>query len=174
MRHDLARSGMTGRVSFRPAEAADAADLGELAFRSKAHWGYPEAFMRACREELSVSASAIESDDRHFVVALQDHALVGYYCLEDQRQDSIELGGMFVEPECIGTGIGRQLMARAIEQAAQLGARSMIIQADPNAVAFYRAAGAQPWTMRESDSIPGRMLPLLRLQLPEAPGRPAE
>ncbi len=41
--------------TIRPARADEARELGEPAFRSKAHWGYGAAFMEACREDLAVT-----------------------------------------------------------------------------------------------------------------------
>lgn len=157
---------MATPLAFRAASPGDAPGLRRLAIRAKAHWGYPPEFMRACREELMVSSQAIEAPDRHYVVAVEGAQIIGFYALEDQRGERIELGAMFVEPRRIGTGVGRQLMQRAMAHAAQLGARRLIIQSDPNALAFYQAAGASRCGERESESVPGRMLPLLQLDLP--------
>jgi len=156
---------MTIALSFRPALAQDAAGLSRLALRSKAHWGYPDEFMRACAEELAVSAQAIDKDEIHYEVALDRQQPIGFYTLEDLGAWEIELGALFVDPPYIGLGIGRQLIERAKSRAAQLGARVLTIQGDPHALAFYRAAGAELCGERESDSIPGRMLPLLRIDL---------
>jgi hypothetical protein len=41
-------------VEIRKARPDEAGELTELALRSKAHWGYDEAFMASCREELTV------------------------------------------------------------------------------------------------------------------------
>ena len=156
---------MTPLLEFRAAVPAEAPGLSRLAVRAKAHWGYPPAFMQACRQELAVSSRAIAAPDRHYVVAVEDERIIGFYALEDQREERIELGAMFVEPRRIGTGVGRQLMQRAMVHAAQLGARRLEIQSDPNALAFYQAAGARCCGERESESVPGRMLPLLQLDL---------
>jgi hypothetical protein len=37
---------------IRPAQADEVEALTALALRSKAHWGYDDAFMEACRAEL--------------------------------------------------------------------------------------------------------------------------
>ena len=156
---------MTIAVIFRPALAQDAAGLSRLALRSKAHWGYPDEFMRACEEELAVCAQAINKGETHYEVALDRQQPIGFYALEDLGAGGAELGALFVDPPYIGLGIGRQLIERAKSRAAQSGARVLTIQGDPHALAFYRAAGAELCGERESDSIPGRMLPLLRIDL---------
>ena len=156
---------MAVTLSFRSALATDAVKLSRLAQRSKAYWGYPQEFMLACEEELAVPAQAIERGEIHYEVALERQQLVGFSALEGLSDGEIELGALFVDPPYIGQGVGRQLMTRAKSRAAQLGARVLTIQGDPHALAFYRAAGAKLCGERESGSIPGRMLPLLRIEL---------
>jgi GNAT superfamily N-acetyltransferase len=156
---------MTIVLGFRPALTRDAAALSRLALRSKAYWGYPKEFMLACEAELRVSAQAIGAGEIYCEVALDRQQPIGFYTLEDLHHEQIELGALFVDPPCIGQGVGRQLMERAKSRAAQLGAQVLTIQGDPHALAFYRAAGAEACGERESSSIPGRMLPLLRIEL---------
>jgi GNAT superfamily N-acetyltransferase len=152
-------------VSFRDALPTDATDLSELAFCSKAHWGYPVKFMQACRRELTVKPESIAGDDIQYVVAVIERELAGFYALENLTDTRIELGALFVEPKYIGQGIGRQLMTRAKAHAIELGANTMTIQGDPHALEFYHAAGASIVGELESGSIPGRFLPLLEIPL---------
>ena len=152
-------------VSFRDALPADATELSELAFRSKAHWGYSTEFMQACRRELTVTPASIAGDEILYVVAVIQQELAGFYALEDLANTRIELGALFVEPNQIGKGIGKQLVTRAKAHAIKLGARSLTIQGDPHSLEFYRAAGASVIGDMESGSIPGRFLPLLEIPL---------
>jgi GNAT superfamily N-acetyltransferase len=152
-------------VSFRDALPTDATDLSELAFCSKAHWGYPVKFMQACRRELTVKPESIAGDDIQYVVAVIKRELAGFYALENRNDTRIELGALFVQPKYIGQGIGGQLMARAKAHAIKLGAGTMTIQGDPHALDFYHAAGASIVGELESGSIPGRFLPLLEIPL---------
>jgi GNAT superfamily N-acetyltransferase len=142
----------------------DEADmLSDLAFRSKAHWGYPPEFMEACRDELTVTSSAIAAG-RVFV--LDDHwTPVGVYSLDDLPDGGIELGHLFVEPGRFGTGVGRQLVEHACRTAHALGYRRLVIQGDPNAEGFYARCGAVRIGDRQSASIPGRKLPLFEIDL---------
>lgn len=156
---------MTANLQIQKAVPENAASLSRLACRSKAHWGYSDDFMRAAEDELSVSAADIESNHIHYYVVLVDQTLAGFYSLEDQQGDSIELGAMFVDPAFIGTGTGRALMDHAKTSATALGAKALIIQSDPNAERFYKAAGGRNTGSRESESIPGRFLPVLEIEL---------
>ncbi|HSS64204.1 MAG TPA: GNAT family N-acetyltransferase [Gammaproteobacteria bacterium] len=148
---------------IRPAAASEAAQLSALALRSKAHWGYSAAFIEACREELTYDSDYLGTNT--VFVAESDAGIVGFYALERISESEAELTAMFVEPKHIGRGIGCALITHAKETARGSGFRSIIIQGDPNAVAFYQAAGGARCGERESGSIPGRVLPLFRIPL---------
>ena len=79
---------------------------------------------------------------------------------------------LFVDPDHIGSGFGRQLMTHAKNQALALGGNSLSIGADPNAEKFYRAAGGVVTGKHESQSIPGRYLPTLKIDLTKETSQP--
>jgi GNAT superfamily N-acetyltransferase len=133
--------------------------------RSKAHWGYPDEFMEACRAELTYDSGYLAVHEV-YVVEVGDH-VAGFCSLERLDDERVELGGLFVEPALIGTGLGRALMQRALVAARAAGARSMVIHGDPHAAAFYEAAGAVDVGRVASNSIPGRFLPLYEIDLRE-------
>ena len=99
-----------------------------------------------------------------FVVEVCDR-VVGFCTLESLEDARVELGGLFVEPGFIGTGLGRALMRHALAAARASGARIMVIHGDPNARAFYEASGAVEVGRVPSGSIPGRTLPLFEIDL---------
>ena len=76
-----------------------------------------------------------------------------------------ELHAMFVEPEYIGSGIGRTLMNHAKYAVQKLGGKTLIIHGDPNVENFYRISGGKLIGERESGSVPGRFLPVFRIEL---------
>lgn len=152
-----------GSSPIRPARPDEADLLSDLAFRSKAHWGYSPEFMEACRDELRVAPSAIAAG-RVFV--LEDRGTpVGVYSLEDLSDGEIELGHLFVEPARLRTGGGQRLVQHACRTARSLGFTRLVIQGDPNAGGFYLRCGAVRIGERESASIPGRTLPLFEIDL---------
>lgn len=152
-------------VRIRRARPDEADLLGELAMRSKAYWGYSRAFMEACRAELSYPASRIECDANSVAVAELAGEVAGFYLLRRESEDVFELEALFVEPDCIGSGIGRALIEHAKSEGARRGGRRLVIQGDPHAERFYRAAGGVPIGQRPSASIPGRQLPLFSIEL---------
>ena len=134
-----------------------------LALRSKAYWGYSKQFIEACRVELTYDAGHLRSNVVR-VVEVGDR-IIGFYSLERISETEAELCAMFVEPDHIGRGFGRALISHAKATARELGFASILIQGDPHAAAFYRAAGGVPCGEADSRSIPGRALPLFRIHL---------
>jgi GNAT superfamily N-acetyltransferase len=149
-------------VRIRKARPDEAGELTELALRSKAHWGYDEAFMASCREELTVRPS--EVGERRTALAERDGRVLGFTTV-DGRPPEGAVGMMFVDPEALGQGIGRALFAHALDTARAAGFHRLTIDADPNAEPFYRAMGAVRIGETPSGSIPGRVLPLLAVTL---------
>jgi GNAT superfamily N-acetyltransferase len=149
-------------VNVRAARAAERPALSELAFRSKAYWGYDDAFMAACREELQVAPADIAAG--RVVVLERDGVVAGFATVTGDPPDA-ELEAMFVEPAAIRGGVGTALLGAATGLARDLGCTRLLIEADPNAVPFYERQGAVRIGERPSASIPGRALPLLALGL---------
>ncbi|MFJ3792106.1 GNAT family N-acetyltransferase [Kitasatospora sp. NPDC090091] len=149
-------------MRIRPARPEEAALLSAIALRSKAYWGYDEAFMAACREELTLDPAAIER--RRTAVAEADGRVLGFVTLVGAPPQG-ELGMLFVDPDSIGRGVGRRLVDHVRERAGVLGFRRLTIDADPNAEPFYLAMGATRIGTTPSESIPGRELPLLALEI---------
>lgn len=149
--------------TIRPANASDVDALSKLALRSKAHWGYDDQFLSACREELTLHEHDLAT--RPTFVLQRAGQAIGFYTLEPITENQVELWFLFVEPNEIGEGHGRRLMEHAMAEAVERGFSSMIIEADPNAAGFYQRMGAHPVGTRPSGSIPGRELPLLEIGL---------
>ncbi|MEU6395066.1 GNAT family N-acetyltransferase [Streptomyces sp. NPDC046939] len=150
-------------VRIRAARPEEAAELSALALRSKAHWGYDEAFMAACVAELTLRPEEVEAR-RTVVAQAPDGRLVGLATLEGEPPRG-ELGLMFVAPEAMGGGVGRLLFDHVREAARAAGFTGFDWAADPNAVPFYEAMGGRRVGTVPSGSLPGRVLPLMELAL---------
>lgn len=148
---------------MRPADSRDATKLSDLAMRSKAYWGYSDKFMEACRSELTVDSHKMSEEDVEFIVAEQHGSVVGYYSLRKISPAVYELDALYVDAEHIDRGFGRKLLEHAIQGVRNIGVEELLIQSDPHATEFYTSAGAIRTGVRESGSIPGRYLPLLKL-----------
>lgn len=151
----------TGDVVLRPAAPGEETVLSDLAFRSKAHWGYDTAFLERVRLALEITDADVAEGG--VVVAEQAGAgVVGFYRLAPAG-DRAELGHLFVDPPHIGTGLGARLYRHALDAARALGCRTVWLEADPNAEGFYRRLGAV--TVDEVETLPGRRLPIMTTDL---------
>src|SRR5215470_3376774 len=153
---------MSVAITLRNVQIEELESLSQLCLRSKAVWGYDEAFMAACRTELTLQST--ELDSTHLQVAAAGAIVIGLVQLT-VIGDEAHLLKLFVEPGHLKSGIGRLLLDWAKERARACGARRMIIEADPDAVGFYHRCGAHLYGLAHSGSIPGRMLPRLMLDL---------
>jgi GNAT superfamily N-acetyltransferase len=148
--------------ALRTARYDEAAVLTDLCLRSKAVWGYDEAFMQACQGELTLTASTMQSS--YLQVAEIGGHLVGVAQVT-VKGELAELDKLFAEPTRLRSGAGKALFEWATTTARDAGALAMVIDADPDAVGFYRRMGAVDDGTAPSGSIPGRLLPRLKLQL---------
>jgi N-acetylglutamate synthase-like GNAT family acetyltransferase len=118
--------------------------------------------MRACRSELTLTPESITSSN--VKVAEINERLVGMAQLEVHERVA-ELAKLFVEPDVLRSGAGRALFMWAKTAARQFGAAVLIIDADPDAADFYRRLGATGDSLVPSGSLPGRVIPRLRVTL---------
>lgn len=149
-------------IQLRDARQNELPALSELCLRSKAVWGYDDAFMIACRTELTLRPDELQST--HIRVASSDSNVVGLAQVKVTGTDA-DLLKLFIEPALLRSGVGRLLFEWATARARGLGAVRMMIEADPGAAAFYERLGARHAGFAPSQSIPGRMLPRMQMDL---------
>jgi GNAT superfamily N-acetyltransferase len=121
-------------------------------------WGYDNDFMEACRGELTLDPRDLRSSS--IAVAEKDGKIVGVAQVKVVGREA-DLLKLFIEPTILRSGVGRTLFVWAIGQATSRGANRLVIEADPDAVPFYRRMGAEDCGLAPSGSIAGRMLPRL-------------
>jgi predicted N-acetyltransferase YhbS len=150
---------------LRLARIDEAPGLSELCVRSKASWGYDEAFMALARVVLHVNPEQIAAGDV-WVATDADGEVAGMVALGPSEQpDTLDLDKLFVEPQRIRSGVGSALVAHAIDEARRRGTKRLTILADPNAAGFYERNGARRIGEAASDAIPGRSVPLYEIKL---------
>ena len=149
-------------IELRDPRQNELASLGELCLRSKAVWGYDQAFLAACRAELTLHPDELLSTCLQ--IAERDSTVVGLGQVKVTGVDA-NLLKLFVEPPLLRSGVGRLLFKWACSRARTLGATRMTIEADPGAALFYEHMGARYAGFAPSHSIPGRVLPLMRIDL---------
>src|SRR4051812_44240957 len=121
-------------IRLRDARADELPSLTALCLRSKAVWGYDDAFMLACRNELTLCCNELRSTIVQ--VAERDGIAVGLAQIKVIGREA-DLRKLFVEPGVLRSGVGALLFAWATATARRLGAVRMTIEADPGAAPFY-------------------------------------
>lgn len=150
-------------IQIRPAAPRDVNRLSEIAYSAKAHWGYPAAWLAQWASALTITADLIRRQPT-FVAAAGD-TLIGFHALEDLG-DRWSLAHLWVVPERHGAGVGRRLLAHAIETVRALRPGVIEIESDPHAALFYERCGARRVGVVPAPmpGAPSRALPLLELQ----------
>jgi len=152
----------SSRPEVAPAQPHDLAALSDLCLRSKAHWGYDDAFLDACREELSLGVRDLDLSTVGVIRGASGPLTVAQISVNGQ---AAQLDKLFVDPAAMGRGLGRALFDWAVQIARTSDTTHLRIEADPDARPFYERMGATVTGAAPSGSIPGRTLPVLTLEL---------
>jgi N-acetylglutamate synthase-like GNAT family acetyltransferase len=124
---------------IRRATVDDTATLTNIAHDAKRYWGYPEHWIKHWQDELTISNDFV-SENEVYLLACEDEVR-GFYALV-VRNDKAELEHLWVAPQHIGTGVGKELFIHAMQRAAGRNVSEVQISADPNAEGFYKKMGA--------------------------------
>jgi ribosomal protein S18 acetylase RimI-like enzyme len=149
-------------ASIRRATTADTPALTAIARAAKAHWGYPAAWLAGWEAGLTFDPSDLDRAD--FFVIEQDGRLLGFSATLP-GVPRWTLDHLWVLPEAMGRGLGRRLVAHALDRAIAAGATGLEIESDPNAEGFYARLGARRvgWNSAPVPGMADRRLPRLEL-----------
>jgi GNAT superfamily N-acetyltransferase len=148
-------------IELRFLKEADLPAASELCIRAKAHWGYDPTFIDLCIPDLRIEIDDLASSE--LVGAYKGEQLIGVLQLVLKRPDVL-LDKLFVEPELIGLGVGRQLFRWAVQKSKEWQARKIVIESDPHAEPAYLAFGCKKVGEVRAESTE-RTLPLLEYHL---------
>lgn len=153
---------------IRRARQSEYDTLTTISFRSKSYWQYPQEFFIIWQQELTITADYIAAND--VFLYENDTAIVAYYSLVELSEDILLadillesgfwLEHMFVMPEYIGQGIGRQLFDHCRHRLELSGATKLKILADPCAQKFYEKMGCR-FIENYPSTIVGRTTPYM-------------
>lgn len=124
---------------IRPAQPDEAERLTAIAVAAKRYWGYPESWIEHWRDDLTISPDFVTRED--VFVAEENDKLLGFYALV-VKNERAELDHLWVSPEEIGRGVGKELFLHAMQRASSRNLAQVEIYADPNAEGFYTKLGA--------------------------------
>jgi len=128
------------KIDIRRATPDEASDLTSIAHAAKRHWGYPEKWIQHWCKDLTLTSDFVANNEVY--VAIVDGMIAG--CGALVVSDSLaELEHMWIDPQQMGSGLGRALFEHVKERARQLGFNELELSADPNAEGFYERMGAK-------------------------------
>jgi GNAT superfamily N-acetyltransferase len=130
------RSSLLAYLRF--ARVGERAALEALQWRSSLVWPETRAALRAHPDAIAIPIEQLR--ERRVRLAEIGGHVVGFAAIVPLRANVAELDGLFVEPDCMGRGIGRVLMTDAIRLARRRGARTMEVTAG-RAEGFYAKLG---------------------------------
>lgn len=146
------------------AKNQDAEAITELTIRSKAYWNYGKSQIEAWRDDLTVSSEYIAQN--HVYKLVDQNKLLGFYAFQLKKDKSAKLTFLFIDPDFIGKGYGKVLLLDCLKRAKQMESKSIFLDADPNAQAFYERFGFCQVGQLAS-SIKDRFLPIMRKNMIE-------
>jgi GNAT superfamily N-acetyltransferase len=160
--HDRLRNIVT--ISIRGAEPSEAEQLTAIAHAAKRHWGYPDGWIEQWKPDLTITPDFIA--DNEVFVAIVNDAIAGC-CALIVTGELAEIEHMWIQPEHMGSGVGRALFEHARDRARELQLPVLELSADPNAEGFYERMGAKrigdvPASMNGQEA---RVLPRMRINL---------
>ncbi len=153
---------MVNSYKIRAGRPEDAEEMTRLAFRSKAYWGYPDEWLSAWNEELTVTVELLKNSIS--CVVESNGKIIAFWNRPVIETEEVTAGLLSVAPEYIRQGYGRMLWKSIKQEALNRGISSFTIEADPNALPFYLKLGASVIREQESKLIPGRILPVVRFK----------
>jgi len=150
-------------VQIRRAAPDEAATLTAIAHDAKRHWGYPAEWIERWKVDLTITPDFIANNE--VFVAILSHEIAG--CCALVVNDSLaEIEHMWIKPEHIGSGIGRELFDHVRDRANELHLPALELSADPNAEGFYQHMGAvRVGDVRADMNGQSRVLPRMRIDL---------
>ena len=150
-------------IQIHRVNPGDAEKLTQIALAAKRHWGYPERWIEIWTPQLTFSPEYFESNES-WAAVVDEEPVAFYTLLEANEMASME--NLWVLPQYMGRGIGRQLFSHAVATARAHGYKFLQLEADPNAVAFYERMGMYKVGERhtEVDGQP-RVLPIMEVSI---------
>lgn len=150
-------------IKIRPVKPEEADIVSQIAVAAKRHWNYPEHWMQLWIPQLTFGPAYLEENESW--AAELDGTVIAFYTLQE-RAGNAWLENIWVLPEYIGQGVGKELFIRALSRSRELGWTILRLVAEPNAVGFYEKMGM--WKVGEDqyelDGQP-RVLPIMEMDL---------
>lgn len=138
------------------AKVKDLPMLNRIIWEAKKHWGYTDEQMEKWRSELTLQPLDLASQQFYLI---KSTAILGL-CAIKEAADHYEVTHLWIDPQQMKKGLGKQLLKTSMALVA-LNDKPILVEADPNAEAFYQSQGFATYAKKAS-RIEGRFLHLMR------------
>lgn len=144
-------------MKFRAAYESDLKYLNKITIESKKFWGYPDLWIEKWRNDLFIDENQMA---KQRIIILEVQSVPVGFCAITENGQIYKILHLWILPNFIGKGYGKQLLNKTIEVHAKTK-KDILVLADPNAEGFYKKQGFE--TFEWVESYPkGRFLPLMK------------
>ncbi|MCP2028086.1 N-acetylglutamate synthase-like GNAT family acetyltransferase [Flavobacterium sp. HSC-32F16] len=148
-------------MTIEKAKITDNEILTLITKKSKAYWGYSAEQIQKWDKNLTISQDYIRENN---VFKLVDNDLIlGYYSYVFKDEKVIELDNLFILPEHIGKGFGKQLLLDFLNRIKETGIEKITLDSEPNAEEFYAKMGFVKIGEFET-AIKKRFMPIMEMK----------
>jgi streptomycin 6-kinase len=145
-------------VNCLQADLHDLPKINLLMHRSKAHWGYDDAFMDKFMQLFQMTADYLEKNTVKLFCILdhdQSDKTIGFYSFSASTKGP-ELDNFFIDPNYIGKGFGKKMWLMMVEDFKAHGVNKFILWSDPGAETFYKKMGCIKIGVKKSPMMSDR------------------
>lgn len=146
-------------IKYTQAAWDDLETINSLMHRSKAHWGYDEAFMNKFMQLFQMTSDYLEKNKVRLFFETDDSPCstpIGFYSFSLNAEGDYELDNFFIDPSYIGKGFGKSMWHHLVADLKSCGAKKFVLWSDPGAENFYKKMGCAKIGVKKSPMMPDR------------------
>jgi len=139
-------------------------EINSLIARSKSLWNWPREYLEHALPLHEIKPSYVQNN-HCFEILNEQNELVAFFSVE-ASPERVWLDNLWVTPDLIGTGLGRQACEYVLRLAREQGWQHLWVLPDPPAAGFYLKLGFSDTGERVPSRVPGGPLfSVLHIQL---------
>ncbi len=151
------------QIKIVRAREENLASINALIARSKSHWDWPEDYLREALPVLRLTPDTLRG--KHCFEVLAAHGELVAFVSVKESPEKVLLDDLWVVPEVIGHGVGRQACEHVFQLARQRGWRELWVLPDPYSEGFYVKVGFSDTGERVPSRVPsGPMFSVYRIR----------
>jgi hypothetical protein len=116
----------SNNLIFDRAKESESSILTAIAYASKRYWGYPEEWMSYWRDALTITPAFIATNEVYTAKCGEDY--VGFYALSKVDKGRVSLEHMWIVPEFMSRGYGRELFKCSLLRTLKILVRRIVCQ----------------------------------------------